>query len=312
MIDILLATYNGAIYLEEQLHSIESQTYKNWRLRVHDDGSSDGTWEMLEEFQKKHGEKKVIIKKNIPPTGASKRNFISLIQASDAEYMMCCDQDDVWYRDKVEKTYKRMRQMEQRYGKETPLLVHTDLKVVDAHLNKIHESFHKSMNLRTSNYLHYELVQNQVTGCTVMVNAILKKYVDLVKNTDKIVMHDHWLALIALSFGKMSYLDEATMAYRQHENNVVGAQNANSFNYMWRRFKRGKTKFIEDMKASCEQACYFCMLYETCMCEQKMIQLLDTYKNLYQKNKAARIVTFFKYRLWKKGIVRRIMQVIWG
>ena len=137
MIEILLATYNGEKYLEEQLASIENQTYKNWRLRVHDDQSVDATWRILKDFQKKHGEEKVILKKNIPASGGSKNNFIGLIQASDADYMMCCDQDDVWHKDKIEKTYRRMRQMEKRYGKDLPLLVYTDLKVVDSDLNEI-------------------------------------------------------------------------------------------------------------------------------------------------------------------------------
>lgn len=312
MIEILLATYNGEKHLEEQLASIEQQTYKNWRIRVHDDQSSDGTWEILERFQGKYGKEKVILRRNVPASGGSKNNFIGLIQASDAEYMMCCDQDDVWHADKIEKTYKRMRQMEQRYGKENALLVYTDLRVVDAELNEIHPSFHECMNLRTGNYLCYEMIQNQVTGCTVMINKRLKKYVDSVENTDKIVMHDHWLALIALVFGKMSYLKSVTMDYRQHGNNVVGAQNARSFAYMWSRLKRGKEQFVKDMKDSCAQTAYFCILYKTCMDNEKVVQLLDTYAHLYDVNKIKRLYCFFKFSFWKKGIIRKVMQMIWG
>lgn len=312
MIDILLATYNGEKHLEEQLASIENQTYKRWRLRAHDDQSSDRTWEILEAFQKKHGNDKVILKKNEPASGGSKHNFTGLIKASDAEYMMCCDQDDVWHMDKIEKTWKRMRKMEQRYGKDIPLLVYTDVRVVDAELNEMHSSFHDCMNLRTSSELGYEMIQNQVTGCTAMFNHHLKTYVDMVENTKKMVMHDHWLALVALVFGKMSYLNETTMDYRQHGSNVVGAQNARSIAYMWERFKRGQEKFVEDMKASCGQVEYFAVLYKTCIESQKVIELLDTYAHLYDMNKVKRVGCFFKYRLWKKGMIRKIMQVIWG
>ena len=312
MIDILLATYNGEKHLEEQLSSIENQTYTQWRLRAHDDQSSDRTWEILEAFQKKHGKDKVILKKNVPASGGSKHNFTGLIKASDAEYMMCCDQDDVWHTDKIEKTWKRMRKMEQRYGKDIPLLVYTDVRVVDAELNEMHPSFHACMNLRTSSELGYEMIQNQVTGCTVMINHHLKNFVDVVEHTKKMVMHDHWLALIALVFGKMSYLNEPTMDYRQHGGNVVGAQNARSLAYMWERFKRGQAKFVEDMKTSCGQVEYFISLYKTCIESQKVIKLLDTYAHLYDMNKVKRIGCFFKYRLWKKGMIRKIMQVIWG
>ena len=312
MIEILLATYNGEKHLEEQLASIEEQTYKNWRLRVHDDQSSDGTWEILKAFQQKYGEEKVILKKNVPASGGSKYNFIGLIQASDAEYIMCCDQDDVWHKDKIEKTFRRMRQIEQRFGKDLPLLVYTDLKVVDEKLNEIHPSFHKCMNLRTDSVLNYELIQNQVTGCTVMFNRVLKNYMNVLKNVEHIVMHDHWLALIALVFGKMSYLNQATMDYRQHGNNVVGAQDARSLSYLWSRFKRGKERFVQDMKASCRQVSYFCILYKTCIESEKVIKLLYNYAHLYDVNKIKRIYCFLKFGFWKKGMIRKIMQMIWG
>lgn len=312
MIDILMATYNGEKHLKEQLESIERQSYKNWRLIVHDDASTDRTWEILKKFQDRHGKDKVIIKKNNPPTGASKRNFMGLIQSCSGEYMMCCDQDDVWHEDKVKNTFRRMRQMEKRYGKDLPLLVYTDLRVVDTSLKEIHPGFHSYMNLRTSCKLAYELTQNQVTGCTIMINRNLKKYAEQAKNMDKIVMHDHWLALIALVFGRMSYLNQATMDYRQHGDNVVGAQNAKSFAYMWQRFQRGKEKFVKDMKDSCYQAGYFNQLYASCINDRKVIKLLKIYAHLYEKSKINRIICFFRYGFWKKGIIRKVMQIVWG
>ena len=312
MIDILMATYNGEKHLEEQLISIENQTYKNWRLTVHDDGSSDGTWTILESFQQRQGMDKVRLVRNDPPTGASKRNFIGLVKSCDGEYMMCCDQDDVWHKDKVKQTFHRMRQMEQRFGKDVPFLVHTDLRVVDAELGEIHSSFHSYMNLRTDDILARELTQNQVTGCTTMINKPLKKYVDQTKNTDKIVMHDHWMALIALVFGKMSYLNRATIDYRQHGDNSVGAQDAKSIAYMWQRFLKGRTRFVQDMQDSCGQAAYFIELYGTCIKDEKVVELLINYAYLYEKCKINRIFAFFRYGFWKKGTVRKIMQVIWG
>lgn len=312
MIDILMATYNGEHYLEEQLASIESQTWTDWRLIVHDDASSDGTWRILENFQKRLGKEKVIIKKNNPASGSAKANFIGLIQASAGDYMMCCDQDDVWHLDKVARTFYRMRQMEKRYGNEIPLLVHTDLCVVDEQLSELNSRFHSYMNLRTDGKLNKELIQNQVTGCTVMINKALRKHVAEVTDVEPIVMHDHWLALIALVFGKMSYLNKATIDYRQHGDNSVGAQNARSISYMWQRFLRGKNKFRQDMRDSCCQVGYFVQLYVSCIKDEKVIELLDKYSHLYEKNKMSRIFCFFQHNLWKKGVSRKIMQVIWG
>lgn len=312
MIDILMATYNGEKYLQEQLESIENQTWKQWRLTVHDDGSTDNTWSILEKFQKRVGEGKVILIKNNPPTGSAKKNFMQMIQACDGAYMMFCDQDDVWHLDKVENTFRRMRQMEKRYGKNLPLLVHTDLKVVDEGLKELHPSFHAYMNLRTDGRLCHELTQNQVTGCTVMINQCLQSYVQRVKNLDAVVMHDHWMALTALVFGKMSYLNQSTINYRQHGDNSVGAQNAKSLVYMWHRFRRGRLKFQQDMKNSATQSGYFFHLYDSCINDKKMVKLLNKYAFLYKKCKITRIYTFIRYRFLKKGVVRKIMQMIWG
>lgn len=130
--------------------------------------------------------------------------------------MMCADQDDVWHSDKVARTFYRMKRMERKFGKDIPLMVHTDLCVVDETLCEMSSGFHDYMNLRTNGKLRYELIQNQVTGCTVMINRNLKVYVKEATDVESIVMHDHWLALIALVFGKISYLNQATIDYRQH------------------------------------------------------------------------------------------------
>lgn len=312
MIDILMATYNGEKYLEEQLASIENQTYTHWRLVVHDDGSTDKTWEILKDFQKKLGKEKVVIKRNCPASGSAKKNFIGLIQESTGSYMMCADQDDVWHSDKVARTFYRMKRMERKFGKDIPLMVHTDLCVVDESLCEMSSGFHDYMNLRTDGKLRYELIQNQVTGCTVMINRNLKVYVKKATDVESIVMHDHWLALIALVFGKISYLNQATIDYRQHGDNSVGAQNARSFFYMWQRFLRGRKKFRQDMRDSTRQTAYFLQLYTSCIEDKRMIELLNKYSDLYKKSKINRILCFFRYGFWKKGIIRKVMQVIWG
>ena len=100
MVTILLATYNGEDYLKAQLESIASQTYGNWRLITGDDGSCDGTLNILREFKKRYPDQVKIIK-NEPATGSAKNNFINLLRNSHGPYFMFCDQDDVWKRDKI-------------------------------------------------------------------------------------------------------------------------------------------------------------------------------------------------------------------
>ena len=113
MVTILLATLNGEDYLKAQLESIAAQTYENWQLVVGDDGSTDGTISILEEFSKQYPEQVTIIK-NDPPQGSAKDNFISLIQNSYGPYFMFCDQDDVWKPDKIYLTLQKMEALEAR------------------------------------------------------------------------------------------------------------------------------------------------------------------------------------------------------
>src|SRR5829696_7008565 len=93
--DILLATFNGARFLPEQLASIEAQTHGGWRLIVRDDGSDDGTRSIIEAFAERHGERVRFLRDGRSQLGAC-GNFAALLEASDAPYFMFCDQDDVW------------------------------------------------------------------------------------------------------------------------------------------------------------------------------------------------------------------------
>lgn len=131
MITIIMAAYNGQEYINEQLESIKNQTYRDWRLVVRDDGSSDKTVDILKKFAKEV-EQEVIIKVNEEPSGSAKRNFARLLQdVQNSSYVMFTDQDDIWKKDKIEVTYNAMLDAEKKYGSKTPILVHGDVEVID-------------------------------------------------------------------------------------------------------------------------------------------------------------------------------------
>ena len=109
-IDILLATYNGERYLSEQLDSILKQSCDNWRIFVRDDGSEDGTSTIIERYQKQYSGKIFIIKDEKQNLGAC-GNFSELLKKSKSDYIMFCDQDDVWKEDKIKITLKKMKQV---------------------------------------------------------------------------------------------------------------------------------------------------------------------------------------------------------
>lgn len=311
MIDILLATYNGGEYLEEQLNSVLRQSYTNWHLIVRDDCSSDDTQKILQTYVMKYPDR-ITLSINEFPYGSAKGNFIRLLKDVKHEYAMFCDQDDIWDKDKIETTFRCMRQLERKIGKKYPILVSTDLRVVNSKGNIMADSFLKYMNLPDKIVLNNLLIQNNVTGCTVLMNKTLCEMLKKVKNSNKILMHDHFAALIATVFGKTAILNKSTISYRQHESNSVGAVDAKSVAYMWQRFKRGRKKFRKDIDLSAVQTEYFLKLYGKYMRNNKKEKrLLFEYSCLSQKRKKDKIIFFIKYNVLKYGWIRKVMQIIW-
>ncbi len=223
MTDILLATYNGEKYIKEQLGSLLAQTCEDWRIIARDDGSTDATPQLLREFSAAHPGKLEIVSDGEKNLG-SKGNFARLLTLSRSEYIMFCDQDDVWLPDKIERTLALMRDTEQ--GR--PALVHTDLTVTDKDLNTKDGSFISAHGLDPLPASAAGLMlRNSVTGCTVMINRRLADIAGLLPA--ECLMHDHCLALLALTFGKMGYLDSPTILYRQHGDNAVGSHKKGFF-----------------------------------------------------------------------------------
>jgi glycosyltransferase involved in cell wall biosynthesis len=221
-IDILLATCNGEPFLEEQLDSLLAQTCRGWRLLVRDDGSSDGTREILENYRSRYPDLIMIIPSEGQNLGAC-GNFSCLLGQADAPYVMFCDQDDVWLPEKIETTLAAMQELERQHGVASPLLIHTDLKVVDEQLTVIGESLWRFQGAKPQRLtkLNRVLMQNFATGCTVMINRALRDLTVPVPKGARI--HDWWLALVATAFGRVAAVASPTVLYRQHGRNDSGA-----------------------------------------------------------------------------------------
>lgn len=227
-VEILLATFNGEPYLSEQLDSILSQDTQNWHLTASDDGSSDRTVEILDAYAQTYPEK---IKRVV--SGRQFHNardhFFWLMEQCDADYIQFCDQDDVWHPDKLRLLQEALEEAEAAYGADTPLLAFSDQAVVDKNLELIAPSM-MVLQQQDSRALDYRnlLYQNVVSGCTMAINRPLAKLAAGCTDTQQVIMHDWWLALTAARFGKMVYVDQATIDYRQHGDNSVGAKNVRS------------------------------------------------------------------------------------
>lgn len=202
------------------MDSIISQSYSNWKVFIRDDGSKDRTKEIIEEYVSKD-ERIIYLSEMSKHNVGVKKSFLSLLSNIKSDYYFFCDQDDFWLPNKIANTLQLLKK-EETGG--IPVCVHTDLKIVDRNLNQIYPSMIKSQNLYKEDGLKELLVQNSVTGCTTALNNTLKEIVLKQPNTENILMHDWWIALVGASFGKVLLLDESTILYRQHGNNEVGAQ----------------------------------------------------------------------------------------
>lgn len=221
-VDILLATWNGGRFLRTQIDSVLAQDDQDWRLLIRDDGSTDDTRAIIADYAARHPGRVVAV--DLPSAGkGALGNFGALLAASSAPYVMCCDQDDAWIPGKVALTRAAMRELEARHGAGRPLLVHTDLAVVDGGMRELSPSFWAFQGIDPRlDALNRLLVQNVVTGCTMMANRRCLELSLPVPATA--MMHDWWMALVAAAFGAIAWLPDATVRYRQHGGNTLGAQ----------------------------------------------------------------------------------------
>jgi len=232
-IDVLLATCNGEQFLKAQLESLFRQTFQNFRLFVRDDCSDDSTLDIVEHFRSRYSDS-IEIHRNPSRQGAC-RNFSLLTEQSVAPYFAFCDQDDIWHRDKLELSLKAMKHIEHQHGVSTPALVFTDVAVVDEKANVISPSMWQAVHVLPEQLTFgSELVQNLVTGCTVLGNrSLLKLGNPIAKDA---AMHDYWFGLVATAFGVVCPLREITVHYRQHSKNAIGARfasRAKKFGQLW-------------------------------------------------------------------------------
>ncbi len=301
LVTVLLAVYNGEKYLAAQLDSILGGSFKNFNILIRDDGSTDNSLKIAENYANRYSQITVL---QGEPTGSACRNFFELIKAADDDYVMFCDQDDYWLPDKIQKTFEKMLVTESG-DKQTPVLIHTDLSVADAELNIIAPSFFKFQAISPErSALNNLLVQNNVTGCTAMINRSL---LNLAKNVpDFCAMHDWWLALLAAAFGKTAYLDEPTMLYRQHGDNQVGAKKATGMDFIVRKIKTRK-QTAANYRAAFAQANELLRLYGYKL-TPKQRETVAAYAALAHGSKLKKIKTIRKYDFRKNTLVRTVGQ----
>lgn len=294
-----MATYNGAAYLREQIDSILANTYQNIIITVCDDGSTDDTMKIVNEYKTKYPDK-FKIKQNSRNKGIV-RNFLEAAYESPYDYIMFSDQDDVWMKEKIEKSYYRMLRMEKRFGKELPLAAYSDAIVVNERLEVLFPSFHGVSHLKVDKVdLPHLLMENKIIGCTLIFNKALKDKLEKMPLHAR--MHDWWVALLATSFGKVSYIKEPLLLYRQHSNNVVG--NKSFTKYVWDRISklRKQRQVLEDILEQGEEFNDF--FVEELNCSGKIY--MKAFVSIRHKNWFQRRRVLSEYGFHKSGFFRNI------
>ncbi len=235
-IDILLATYNGEKYVAEQIESILNQTYKNINLIISDDCSKDKTPQILKEYSQKDSR----IKLNLQQENMGVvKNIEFLLKQVESPLYMLADQDDYWLPEKIEKSVEKLKQ-------ENADLVFGDLEVVDKDLKTIYPSFGDFMllNRKINKYINSYKVNylyNCVTGCTLISKKEFIKYILPLPTNSKFVIHDHWIGLMVSLNGKLAYMPEKYIKYRQHGNNQVGT---NKISHGFTKLEQVREHFI--------------------------------------------------------------------
>lgn len=239
-VQVLMSTYNGEKYLKEQLDSILKQDYENISILIRDDGSSDDTIKIIENYCKRDSRIEYYQGKNI----GCWQSFMDLIQNSnkEADYFAFCDQDDVWLDDKISSAVNILEQHNQM----VPLLYCSKLQPVGENLEQIKVTIN-NINFRPS--FGNAIIQNICTGCTAVINRVAVETA-LNKIPNYMVQHDWWFYLIASCYGEVFYDEEPHILYRQHGNNEVGARTTQveQLKYRLRTYRKRRGNIYRQLK----------------------------------------------------------------
>ncbi|KHT14078.1 glycosyltransferase family 2 protein [Pectobacterium carotovorum] len=304
-IDVLLATYNGSKYIEEQINSVllnfDRLESFNCNLVISDDFSSDNTVNLIKNYCEIDSR---IVFTNNDKKGGVRENFEFLIRMTKADYVFFCDQDDFWLPSKMEIFINKFIDVEK--GNNKPVLIHSDLCVSNKYLAPIDSSMFRYQNINKQPTFPKIIASNSVTGCVMACN---KKLIELARmgNIKDSIMHDWYMAMIAIAFGYLYFIDHSLILYRQHGNNQVGAKSFGlkeifSIRSVIYKYKQAKISVF----ATRNQACLFLNDYMKLLNEDEK-SLLRDFSSLTRTSIVGRFSIFFKQGVRKKGLLRNIL-----
>lgn len=288
LVTVLMSTYNGGQFLREQLSSLYEQTYAPIKIVVRDDGSTDSTLAILAEEQSTNAITQLDARGNLGATGS----FFALLRhaaQTNTDYVAFCDQDDVWLTNKIERAVSRLASATDR-----PALYCCRLEIVNKHLHTLKLSI-KPRKIGFGN----ALVENVAVGCTMVLN---RKALDLLSRQPlpNVYVHDWWCYLVVSCFGEIIFDDFASIKYRQHGRNAIGA--ATNPISVW---KRKLTRFINARRWISEQAAAFLELFSDHLSSSQRALVTDVCNARYSY--ACRVRLALSTDIWRNGWLDNII-----
>lgn len=295
-VQILLSTYNGERYLKEQIESLINQIGVDISILIRDDGSSDSTLQILNEYSNRKNIS-VIYGRNIGVVNS----FFELINKSscNVDYYALADQDDFWLPNKVLEATKTIN--EKKIDSHTPLLYASKQTIVNNQMEKI--GFSKGYEKKLSSY--NAVVENVVTGCTAVFNKKTKELL-CTKQTKDIIMHDWWLYLLVSSFGEVIFDNNSYIYYRQHQNNVVGYNNK-GFSRIKKFYKRIKNG---DFNKINKQTALFYNIYMNELDDDfksDLKKFIDSENNIINRIKIVMDSKFYRHNFYDNIILKLLI-----
>lgn len=231
---VVMSTYNGAKYVKEQLDSILNQTYKNIDIVIRDDGSKDNTVNIIESYQKKYSNIKLITGKNL----GFIKSFFELLRLVEADYYAYADQDDVWMQNKIELAVEELNKLDDS----KPNLAFGNSDYYDENMNLLNEGEkHRKFNFRRA------LFACVTQGMTMTINKTTRDMI--VKNPPKTCFfHDWWTYLICIGMGNVAYSDTTVVKYRRMKTNATVEGQGYIRLFIWRIKNLLMNDGIKDIK----------------------------------------------------------------
>lgn len=227
MIAILMSAYNGAKYIREQIDSLLTQTYQSFVVYIRVDGSTDGTTEIVDEYAGKYPDKIKLVDAGGDNLGCG-QSFMWLLEHTEADYYMYCDQDDIWLPTKIEETLLKMQELDTTGHAKTASVVFTDAIITDENMNVTANSLWKSNHRNPEDardVYRYAVYRQAALGCTMMFNNEARRLALTGKNYPaEHGYHDRLVVFVCAKYGQVDYVKKPLIKYRQHSKNVTSFQ----------------------------------------------------------------------------------------